>query len=323
MNYRSIADMNNTIVRNLHRLPRDIDLVVGIPRSGLIAANLVSLTANIPMTDLDSFVAGRIYSSGVTKRRSALDRKAWQMRKVLVLDDSINGGDAMRQARAKLAAAETDAEMIFSAIYGSFATYEEADFIFEEVPWPRLFQWNFMHHKFLGRSCIDFDGVLCLAPAAGNGGSAFADDLSQMRPLYLPTRKVRCLVTARPRADLPRLEAWLTAHRIAYDELIALDLDGARDPAARATAKAALYRGCDAELFIEGEHDQAAGIAQLSGKPVLCTGSQRMIQPGLLQTGLKQAGTAAGRQALVKLAARTMLGERGYGALKRWVSKAA
>ena len=38
MHYRSISDMNDAIVRNLHRLPRDIDLVVGVPRSGILAA---------------------------------------------------------------------------------------------------------------------------------------------------------------------------------------------------------------------------------------------------------------------------------------------
>lgn len=51
--------MNDTIVRNLHRLPRDIDLVVGIPRSGLLAANLLSLAANIPMADL---IASTVWS---------------------------------------------------------------------------------------------------------------------------------------------------------------------------------------------------------------------------------------------------------------------
>ena len=87
MHYRSISDMNDAIVRGLHRLPRDIDLVVGVPRSGILAATLVSLSANIPMTDLDSFLTGRIYTSGVTKRRAALDRKVSEMRKVLVIDD--------------------------------------------------------------------------------------------------------------------------------------------------------------------------------------------------------------------------------------------
>ncbi len=45
MNYRNIADLNHTIRQNLHRLPRNVDVVVdvvvGIPRSGLLAANIV------------------------------------------------------------------------------------------------------------------------------------------------------------------------------------------------------------------------------------------------------------------------------------------
>src|SRR5262249_28728659 len=123
MYYRSVADMNDAIVRNLHRLPSDIDLVVGIPRSGLLAATLFSVTANIAMTDLDSFVAEEIFSSGFTKRRAVLDRKISEMSKILIIDDSINGGTAMRNARAKVAKAGTNAKVIFSAVYGARAKY--------------------------------------------------------------------------------------------------------------------------------------------------------------------------------------------------------
>src|SRR5215471_11801401 len=99
MHYRSIADMHDAIVRSLHRLPRDLDLVVGIPRSGSLAANLVSLVANVPMTDLDSFAAGRFFSSGSTKPASLVRKSLSEMRKILVIDDSINTGAAMREAR--------------------------------------------------------------------------------------------------------------------------------------------------------------------------------------------------------------------------------
>lgn len=53
--YRSIVDMNNIIVKNLQKLPHDIDLVVGIPRSGMLPANLIALYLNKPFTDIDSF----------------------------------------------------------------------------------------------------------------------------------------------------------------------------------------------------------------------------------------------------------------------------
>ncbi len=129
MHYRSISDMNDTIVSNLHRLPRDIDLVVGVPRSGVLAATLVSLAANIPMTDLDSFLDGRVYTSGITKRRAALDRKVSDMRKVLVIDDSVAGGNAMRDARARIQAAGIVATARFEVVDHRLA---EIDVVFEE-----------------------------------------------------------------------------------------------------------------------------------------------------------------------------------------------
>ena len=58
MNYRSVNDLNHCIVANLHRLPRDIDLVVGIPRSGVLAASLIALHLNLPLVDLDGFIEG-------------------------------------------------------------------------------------------------------------------------------------------------------------------------------------------------------------------------------------------------------------------------
>ena len=227
MQYRSVTDMNATIARNLHRLPGDIDLVVGIPRSGILAANLVSLTANIQMTDLDSFVAGKVFSSGITKRSAALGRSMSEMRRILVIDDSINGGSAMREARVKAAASGIDRErLIFAAVYGSYERYEETDFVFEVVPQPRLFQWNLMHHKFLEQSCVDIDGVLCFDPSddENDDGAAYLRFLADARPLHVPTRRIGALVTSRLEKYRPQTEAWLAARGIEYDELVMLDL---------------------------------------------------------------------------------------------------
>ena len=52
MNYRSVSDLNEVILRNIHIIPRDIDLVVGVPRSGMMPANLLSLYLNLPYTDI-------------------------------------------------------------------------------------------------------------------------------------------------------------------------------------------------------------------------------------------------------------------------------
>lgn len=330
MNYRSIADMNDAIVRNFHRLPGDIDLVVGVPRSGILAATIFSLTANIPMTDLDSFVAGRTFSSGITKRRAALDRRPGEMRRILVIDDSINGGTAMAEARARIAAAGLGANTFFAAVYGSHPRYEEADFIFEVVPWPRMFQWNFMHHKLLAESCVDIDGVLCCDPSEeeNDDGPAYACFLDEARPLYVPTRRIGWLVTSRLEKYRAQTEAWLAARGIDYGALVMLDLpskEARQRMAAHGSFKAEVYRACAATLFIESEQAQAVRIAELADKPVLCLETHRLIRPRetALLAGLRQAAARTGRQALLKATARAVLGERGYEALKRKVKRSA
>ena len=61
MNFITVAELNSDIVENLHNIPRNIDIIVGIPRSGMLVATLISLYMNKPLSDFDSFVQGRIY----------------------------------------------------------------------------------------------------------------------------------------------------------------------------------------------------------------------------------------------------------------------
>jgi len=340
MHYRSISDMNDAIVRNLHRLPRDIDLVVGVPRSGILAATLVSLAANIPMTDLDSFLAGKIYTSGVTKRRAALDRRANEMRRILVLDDSIHGGAAMSEARNRIAAAGIQGDFIFAAVFGLQPLHQETDIVLEVVPHPRMFQWNFMHHIFLEQSCVDIDGVLCLDPteAENDDGPAYEKFLAEARPLHGPTRKIGWLVTSRLEKYRELTEAWLDKHDIRYDHLIMLDLPSKAERqrlGVHGGFKADFYRKSDAILFIESEHEQALKIAKLSGKPVLCVETNMVSFPDAfslpaleqaarnLPARLRQVNSPDGRKSAAKAVARTLLGERGYERLKSRVKRPA
>ena len=51
----SFAHLTETLRQNLHRIPRDIDLVVGIPRSGIIPAYAIALYLNLLAIDLSPF----------------------------------------------------------------------------------------------------------------------------------------------------------------------------------------------------------------------------------------------------------------------------
>ena len=99
MNFRSVADLNDAVIQGLHGLPGDVDLVVGIPRSGMLAANIIALNLNLPLTDLDGYLEGRLMRSGQRGRDSVTSTHA------LVVDDSALSGATMRTARARIDAA--------------------------------------------------------------------------------------------------------------------------------------------------------------------------------------------------------------------------
>lgn len=284
MHYRTISDMNDVITANIHRLPSEIDLVVGVPRSGYLAANLFCLIKNIPMTDLDSFIDGRVHTSGITRRWAGLERTFSDFKNVLVIDDSIRSGASMRLVRERINASGFQGNVMYSAVFGSRREHTETDFIFSAVPEPRVFQWNVMHHSFLESSCVDIDGVLCLDPteAENDDGPAYEKFLLNAVPLHKPTRKIGSLVTSRLEKYRGLTEEWLGRQGIAYDNLIMLDLPSQaerRRLGVHGSFKAEVYRASKACLFIESEREQAEVIARMSGKPALCISTQEMFSP--------------------------------------------
>ncbi|MCS2843584.1 phosphoribosyltransferase [Bacteroides uniformis] len=95
MNYRNIDDLNHCILQHLSILPRDFDLIVGVPRSGMFPANLLALYLNLPVTDIDSFRNGHIYQTGERGKTFNMNN----IHNVLVVDDSIATGKAMKKCR--------------------------------------------------------------------------------------------------------------------------------------------------------------------------------------------------------------------------------
>ena len=102
INYRTINDLNKLIVKNLSNIPRDIELIVGIPRGGLFVANLISLHLNLPLTDLEGLIENRIIKSGDRWKIVNKSNSEISIKKVLVVDDSINTGSTLERVKQRL-----------------------------------------------------------------------------------------------------------------------------------------------------------------------------------------------------------------------------
>ncbi|MCD8184698.1 MAG: phosphoribosyl transferase [Bacteroides sp.] len=279
MNYRNINDLNELILKRLYILPRDFDLIVGIPRSGMFPANLLALYLNRPVTDLDSFRNGHVYKAG--ERGQFFDIR--QFKKILVVDDSIASGSAMNKCKEQLRELEGDFDIKYCAIYTIPAKTDLVDYYFEAVPLPRYFQWNILNHSILQKACFDIDGVLCVdpMPEENDDGERYRHFLLNAPPLFVPGSPIGTLVTSRLEKYRPETEAWLQKNGVKYNKFVMLDLPNkeARQRAnCHASFKAREYQSSlDYMLFVESNLSQALEINRLTRKPVLCTENFQMI----------------------------------------------
>ena len=278
MYYRNVSDLNKIILQRLNVLPRDFDLIVGIPRSGMLPANLLALYLNRPYTDINSFLNGHIYKAGA--RGSFFDIK--DFKKILVVDDSIASGSAMTKCRESLKHMTDGFEISYCAIYVIPGKEKSVDYYFEVVPLPRYFQWNILNHSTLEKACFDIDGVLCIDPTdeQNDDGEKYLDFILNAPPLFIPGVRIGTIVTSRLEKYRKETEIWLEKNNVKYNNLVLLDLPDkeARMKAnSHAVHKANTYKSKSYVLFVESSLSQAIEINRITKKPVLCTENFEMI----------------------------------------------
>ena len=251
MNFISYAQLYDDIIEFSHKLPHDLDAVVGIPRSGLVPASILATHMNLKLGVLcDGSIL--ILDGGVRDTNHAYN-------KILVLDDSIDSGHTIEKAMADLS--RSGLTIHYGCIYSNPECSLQVEFIARKLKQPRLFAWNFMNSGMLAEACVDIDGVLCVDPDPDGDYMAF---LRGATPLYRPRHKIHSLVTGRLEKHRLLTEDWLIRHHVEYDNLIMRQTseDNIEE------MKRDYYKTSGCKLFIESSTFQSPVIAK-SG-PVIC-----------------------------------------------------
>ena len=283
MNFRTISDLDNLITKNLALLPKDIDLVIGVPRSGLFAANIISLYLNLPLTDLDSFLAGRIYDCGSTRVNKNWISEITDDVKVLLVEDSSISGNSLAEIKNKIKNAKIKNRITILTIYVTDYTKDLTDIYFEICNPPRMFEWNYLHHTLLKNACFDIDGVLCLDPTPdqNDDGEKYRDFVRNAPLRVKPTFKIGYLVTSRLEKYRADTEYWLKKNGIEYDYLVMMQYKTKEErikSGSHGRFKGEAYKLFErTNLFVESELRQAKEIAEISGKVVFCTENNTVI----------------------------------------------
>lgn len=280
--FRTIADLTSLVRDQVNHLPRDIDLVVGVPRSGLLAATMVALLRNLPLATPETLASGEFLSGGQSRGMNgapAIDR----VRSPLVVDDSVHTGSAM--AAAKTASKrQLGVEPKTMAAYVAPEAMGAVDIALEACPMPRMFEWNWMHHADLSCCCVDIDGVLCKDPEPfqNDDGVEYRRFLLDAEPKYLPSRPVGWLVTSRLGCYREETEKWLECNNVSYESLHMsphATMAERQQAGDHAFQKARVYKTTPSRLFIESEQGQAEVIAQIAAKPVFCPTNGCVYKP--------------------------------------------
>ncbi|GAA4887063.1 phosphoribosyltransferase family protein [Ferrimonas pelagia] len=287
MKYRSYADLSSDIKDNIDQLNgQGFDLVVGIPRSGMVPAYMVSLMLNISCVDFATFVRNGNISKGITRQTGCKLHRPFDARHILLMDDSIQSGKSLAAVLQQLPESYPGT-VTTAVVYSSRTVRDDVDIVLKFLPPPRVFEWNIFHHNVVNNACFDIDGVLCFDPEEvdNDDGERYLNFVTNARPKHLPTGRVKVVVTNRLEKYRFETEQWLARHGVKYEQLLMLDLP---DKAARRAQsdyfshKVAAYANSGCDLFYESDYKQAVMIANRTSRFVYCVDLNQMIAPNTL-----------------------------------------
>jgi len=286
MYYVTFNDLVNDIRQNISKVPHDVDFIIGIERSGMIVASIISEYLNVPLVGLESFIKGCEPTGG--DRLSLVNSK--HTNKVLVIDDTYNSGKAMTDAKKKLEGYDYDFIYLVAYLEGIGSMF--IDIYLRDLrqytnhpPYIVLYEWNIMNHYsfYTQHFMFDMDGVLCLDPPDENNTEEYDNYIKNAIPLFIPKVNIGKIVTYRLSKYAAITENWLKEQGIRYEQLIMFQGDSVKERYYSGISpeymKGTLYKNDpDSILFIESDDWQAMNIHQISGKPVLCISTNKLYQ---------------------------------------------
>ena len=273
LKFKSLNELKVQIRTNLH-LFNKYDVVVGIPRSGMLIALIIGLELNkltIQFQDLLDKNFKNIYSS----RMNNLEKINNKI-KILVCDDSINTGNTINKIKNQIQiyGLNNEYEINYFSAYATEQSKNNIDFYLEKIEQPRIFEWNIFHHDYGKYFLWDFDGVFCNDPSEfeNDDGERYLNFIKSATPKIIPTKPIGMIVSARLEKYRAQSIDWLNKYKINFSSLFLLNSTAElrKKNSLHKIFKAEIYSRTNSLLFIESDIQQANWIFEKTRKPVYC-----------------------------------------------------
>lgn len=275
--YKDFNYINSLIFNKLYLIPRDIDAVVAIPRSGTIIANIIGEYINKPVIDIYSIDRpyDNINFNPTGSKTPKIDFT--NLKKILLVDDTIKFGGTLKNAKSYIKS-RFDGDIITLVVFSWPGSENLIDISLQSCE--HYVPWNILKVGST-ESCFDMDGVLCeeVPLEFDDDGYKYAEFISNSRPLFVPQNHIAFIVTSRLEKYKNITEIWLKKHNIKYGSLIMLNLPSYKEKNKIDSAKfkADIYRKTNCTLFVESSERQAKEIKRITGKSVFCTSTYELF----------------------------------------------
>ena len=282
MIYITYEDLCRDIRENIRKIPPDICGVLGCPRSGMMPATMIAEHFNVGLSTPDTVISFGSVQDALSAhgRRKLRDTGS---KKLLVVEDTCARGGSLASVKEKMKHEVFNGyELIFLVVY----LEGRCDKCFPDI-WLRdireqakdgpfgwaIYEWNlFSHGKLTERTLFDLDGVLCQEPPDERNTAEYEAYIQNpIRKFIITTDCVNiCTYRLQKYANYTLMGLYRLGVMNCH-----LQMAESRDiPAWRFKADA--YRDPNWVLFVESSDKQARRIHEETGKPVICTETNKL-----------------------------------------------
>ncbi len=291
MLYVTYIDLVNDIRCNIYKIQENAKKgafcgVIGVPRSGMLPAGIISQYLNVGLCSLNEFLEYQMDAFSNHGKR-LLNLPNTEKKRILVVEDTCFDGYSLLETKNKLEQFNEVYEFVFMAVYleGKCGKYfpdlylrdvRNNDGFIKNIV---LYEWNILHHHYQDKVIYDLDGVIFVEPPDERDTQSYVEYIKNPTPLFIPSTQVPitiCTYRLRKYYDIT-VES---LHNIGIDNpnIIMYNSEEYEDRVVSPYEyKSYMYKNSeDKLLFVESDDFQARKIYEITGKPVYCTDTNKM-----------------------------------------------
>jgi adenine/guanine phosphoribosyltransferase-like PRPP-binding protein len=241
------------------------DLIIGIPRSGLMVANLIALKLGKPLTTPELFVQGKYWKSDLINKKE-------EYKNILLVDDTISSGKTMEKSLQLLHSHCKNLNITKAALIATEESKALIDLYYKIIPHPRVFEWNLLHSK-KGKLVSDLDGVICenCPPGVDLDEEQYIKWLKNAKPYLIPAFEIDVILSNRLEKYRSETQEWLAKHGVRYKELVLWNISSKKERAGKyAQHKIEILLKIKPDIVWESSFAEAKQIWEATKIPTLC-----------------------------------------------------